>query len=203
MKRKLSLLLLIFLSFSAFSQDYKQKIAKASCECTAEMKNKNLSPKEVNTQFGLCVIKSAMPYTKELKRDYNIDTTSLGADESPEADRFFQNLSLMMMTECSDTFSDFIKNGESPSKEQKDFVLKGTITKIEKENFVVFYLMDENKNLKKLNWVTGIESNLDLPKEYSSLLNKKVTANYYTADIFDVRINDYRNMNIISSLKTD
>jgi hypothetical protein len=47
---------------------------------------------------------------------------------------------------------------------------------------VVFYLLDENKILKN-NRVT-IESNIDLTSEYNALLNKKVTINYYNADIF-------------------
>lgn len=48
-----------------------------------------------------------------------------------------------------------------------------------------------------------IESNLDLPTEYNSLVNKKINISYYTTEIFDAKINDYRNLNVISSLKTD
>lgn len=191
-------------SLSLFSQDYKQKIAKASCECTADMKSKNISAGEVNTQFGLCVIKSSMPYSKELKKEYGFDIKDMGDDNNdPKMDVFFQDLSMLMMTECSDTFFNFLKSGESKKDTEKESVLSGSIVKIEKSNFVVFHLIDENKNLKKLNWVTPIESNLDLPTEYNTLLNKKVTVNYYVADIFDVNLNDYRNLNVISSLKTD
>jgi len=71
-----------------------------------------------------------------------------------------------------------------------------------KNNFVVFYLLDENKNFKKNNRVI-IESNIDLTSEYNALLNKKVTINYYNADIFRVKLKDYRTLNVISSLKTD
>ncbi|WP_449397712.1 hypothetical protein [Chryseobacterium wanjuense] len=92
---------------------------------------------------------------------------------------------------------------ESAQEAEAQLLINGTITKIEKDNFVVFHVVGDNKNLTKLYWISNIESNLDLPKEYNSLINKKVSISYYTSEIFDVKINDYKNLNIILSLKTD
>ena len=111
---------------------------------------------------------------------------------------------LMMLGECTEVFKQIIDN---PEQEQDDVVseqfIAGKIVKIEKGNFIVFHLVGENRVLNKFYWLTTIESTLDLPKEYSSLLNKNVTISYYSAEIFDASINDYKNVNIISSLKTE
>ncbi|WP_435524158.1 hypothetical protein [Chryseobacterium indoltheticum] len=77
-------------------------------------------------------------------------------------------------------------------------MINGTVSKIEKENFIVFHVVGENKMLNKLYWISSVDSNLDLPKEYQTLLNKKVNISYFTMEIFDPKINDYKTLNIIS-----
>ncbi|MET3537489.1 hypothetical protein [Chryseobacterium limigenitum] len=204
MKKNLLAMLLILISNLLFSQDYKKKIAKATCDCVAKVQNENKGEKTKEAQLGLCMISSSMPYAKELKKDYGIDIENI-TDES--SDKAFENLGstigLMMTTECSDVFLKIMDDTDENSDATSELLLNGTITKIEKENFVIFHVVGENKNLTKFYWVSNIESNLDLPKEYNLLINKKVSISYYTTEIFDAKINDYRNLNIISSLKTD
>lgn len=202
--KNLLAVLLILISNLLFSQDYKKKIAKATCDCVAKVQNENKGGKTKEAQLGLCMISSSMPYAKELKKDYNIDIENL-TDET--SDKAFENLGsaigVMMTTECSDVFLKIMNDTDENNEAKSELLLNGTITKIEKENFVIFHVVGENKNLTKFYWVSNIESNLDLPKEYNSLINKKVSISYYTTEIFDAKINDYRNLNIISSLKTD
>jgi len=204
MKKILFFIFLFAFSGSIFSQDYKKKIAKAACDCVAKVQNENKDAKTKETQLGLCMISSSMPYAKELKKEYNIDIENLTDENS---DKAFENLGsaigLMMTTECSDVFLKIMNDTDENSEAKSELLLNGTITKIEKENFIIFHVVGENKNLTKFYWVSNIESNLDLPKEYNSLVNKKVSISYYTTEIFDAKINDYRNLNIISSLKTD
>jgi len=158
--------------------------------------------KELSTQFGLCAFKYAASYKKELKRDFGIDLVADIANEE-KMESFGVQVGMMMVTECPDVFSKVMRNDEDTEAEVSQLLISGMVSKIEKDNFVIFHVVGDNKNLTKLYWVSTIESNLDLPKEYSSLVNKKVNISYYTAEIFDTKINDYRNLNIISSLKTD
>uniref|UniRef100_A0AAU6WND6 Uncharacterized protein n=2 Tax=Chryseobacterium TaxID=59732 RepID=A0AAU6WND6_9FLAO len=81
--------------------------------------------------------------------------------------------------------------------------VSGTVSRIEKDEFIVFHIVASDGNLTKLYWITSIQSGLDLPKEYASLLQKKVTFRYYRNEIFDAATNNYRNLNIISALKMD
>ncbi|CAD7812412.1 hypothetical protein CHRY9390_02509 [Chryseobacterium aquaeductus] len=203
MKNLLAAFLLLFSNF-VFSQDYKKKIAKASCDCIAKVGDEIKDSKTKEMKLGLCMITASMPYSKELKRDYNIDVNNIGDESNKPFEELGGKIGLLMATECSDVFMKmFAENSDTSNTSDSELLLSGTLKKIEKDNFVVFHIVGENNNLTKFYWVSSIMSNLDLPKEYNSLLNKKVNISYYTTEIFDAKINDYRNLNIISSLKTD
>lgn len=200
MKKNLFLLLALCSSL-VWAQDYKKSFAKNMCECVYNLNTENISKKELTTQFGLCAFKEAAPFKKEIKKEYNIDLDNDIINEEKMKD-FGVKSGMMMMTECPDVFMKIMGN-EKSEEEADQLLISGTISKIEKGNFIVFHIVGENKNLTKLYWISPIESNLDLPNEYPSILNKKVTVSYYTSEIFDPKINDYKNMNIISGLKTE
>lgn len=203
MNKKLFFFSLSFLSSFLFSQDYKSKLGKATCDCVQKIDFNNADKETIMLKFGTCAFTSSKPYAKEIKRDYNIDLDKDLADPK-KMEKFGMEVGLMMLGECTEVFKQIIDN---PEQEQDDVVseqfIAGKIVKIEKGNFIVFHLVGENRVLNKFYWLTTIESTLDLPKEYSSLLNKNVTISYYSAEIFDASINDYKNVNIISSLKTE
>ena len=201
------LLAIIFMLFSAlsFTQNYKEKLGKEVCLCMNEFSLEGQSQTQLEQSLGLCFIKSAMPYSKEIYKDYGIDlNTDIG--ENSKMEKLGEKLGIIVLTQCPDLFSKFISrenNNDNAAKEENYRLINGTISKIEKDNFIVFHLVGENKILNKFYWISTIESDIDMPKDYNSILNKKVTISYYTTEIFDAKISDYRNLNIVSSLKLD
>jgi len=199
MKKNLFALFLILLSTVAFSQEYKAKIGKSACECFKKVKAENPDPKTLETKLGFCIINAAEPYAKQLKNDYNLDILR---DDSSETGNL---IAALILKECPDLFMEMMENKkkddgrEQPSEQS----VSGTVTRIEKDGFVAFHIVGEDGNLTKLYWVTSVQSGLDLPKVYPTLLNQKVTARYYRNEIFDAGLNAYRNLNIISALKKD
>ncbi|MDH6254318.1 hypothetical protein M2347_004045 [Chryseobacterium sp. H1D6B] len=204
MKKNLLAVMLIFISGLVFSQDYKKKFSQAVCDCIKKIDTESGASKDMSSEFGICAFKAAQPYKKEIKQDYDVDLVADLANEE-KLKNFGVQVGVMMMGECADTFLKVMKSDDSNGNEEapSEVLINGTITKVEKDNFIIFHLVGDNKILNKFYWIGKIDSNLDLPKEYNSLINKKVSISYYTAEIFDVKINDYRNLNIISSLKTD
>ena len=204
MKRNLFILSLFFISTQFLAQDYKQKFIKEVCECVSKVDVSGKTTTERQTQFGLCAFKHYQPYQKQLKRDFNIDILTDIANETKMTE-FGAKVGLLMATECPEAFSNIMKdeNEQKTSEESSEMLISGTVTKIEKDNFVVFHLVGDNKILNKFYWISTVESDLDLPKEYQSLLKKKVNITYYNTQIFDSKIDDYKNLNIISSLKTN
>ncbi len=187
------------ISAAGFSQEYKAKIGQTACECFKKVKAENPDPKVLETKMGFCIINAAEPYAKQLKKEYNLDILR---DQSSETG---QVVAAMILRECPGLFMEMInleKKG-SAGKASPGISVSGTVTRIEKGNFIIFHVTGEDGNLIRLHWVTAIDSGLDLPREYNSLLNKKIDAVYEKNEIFDPGINDYRNINIISSLKKD
>ena len=151
------------------------------------------------------MLKTAMPYSKEIKRDYGIDLSKDIANNEKMKELGIQ-MGMLMLNECQELFEKITesdKDTENVEENDSYLLFSGTVKKIEKENFVIFHIVGENKTLTKFYWVSNVESDLDLPKEYNSLVGKKVNLSYYTTEIFDAKINDYKNLNILSSLKTD
>ncbi|WDT67237.1 hypothetical protein [Cloacibacterium sp. TD35] len=206
---------LIILFFSIFSlcsysqEDFKKKIAQDACKCIGEIKPEKKSKEVMQMQLGLCFIKVATPYKEQIKKEYGID---LSKDISNEAkmEELGEKLGVLMVSECADTFISFVdKSGygeqyaqETAEESSADF-MNGEITRIEKDAFVIFYLKGDNGILTKFYWISNVDSNIELEKKYQDLVGKKVNISYYSADIFDHKINDYRKVNILSMLKTE
>ncbi|WP_294245146.1 hypothetical protein [uncultured Chryseobacterium sp.] len=199
MKNNLTILVMALMSAAGFSQEYKAKIGQTACECFKKVKAESPDPELLETKMGFCIINAAEPYAKQLKKEYDLDI--LG-DQSSETGKLIATL---MLKECPDLFMEMVNSEKKGSigKASLGTSVSGTVTRIEKGNFIIFHVIGEDGNLIKLYWVTAIDSGLDLPREYQSLLNKKINAVYEKNEIFDPGINDYRNINIISTLKKD
>jgi len=199
MKKTILALLLILLSATGFSQDYKAKIGISACECFKKLKAENTDPKILETKLGFCIINAAEPYAKQLKKEYDLDILH---DESTETGKL---VATWILKECPDLFLEMVDREEKSDTgmQSSEISVSGTVSRIEKDGFIVFHIMGADGNLTKLYWITAVRSGLDLPKEYPSLLNKKVSVRYYRNEIFDAGINSYRNLNIMSALKKD
>jgi len=204
MMKKILILVGSAISTAAFSQAYKTKIAKSSCDCVKAIKTDGKTNSAITSELGVCMLQAAMPFSKEIKKDYNIDPANDIVD-SAKMEQLGIKLGILMATECQEEFLKIAQFTDEETSENESSVLliSGTVSKIEKENFIVFHVVGENKMLNKLYWISSVESNLDLPREYQTLMNKKVDISYFTMEIFDPKINDYRNLNIISSLKAE
>ena len=161
-------------------------------------------------QLGLCFIKASTPYKDQIKKEYGIDLSKDISNES-KMEELGEKLGILMVSECADTFINFVDQSgfadeyaqESSAEVNSAEFMNGEITKIEKDAFVIFYLKGDNGILTRFYWISNVDSNIELEKKYQDLVGKKVNITYYSADIFDHKINDYRKVNILSMLKTE
>lgn len=204
MMKNILFLLGLVVSTNLFSQSYKKEIAKSSCDCVKSIKTEGKSSSAITAELGVCMLKATMPFSKEIKKDYNIDPTADIMD-SAKMEQLGIKMGILMAEECQEEFLKIAQYSDEAEggKESSELLINGTVSKIEKENFIVFHVVGENKILNKLYWISSVDSNLDLPKEYQTLMNKKVSISYFTMEIFDPKINDYKTLNIISTLKTE
>ena len=210
MKKLIILFFSIFSLFSYSQDDFKEKIAQDACKCIGEIKLEKKSKEMMQMQLGLCFIKVSTPYKEQIKKEYGIDL-SKDITNDEKMGELGEKLGILMVSECADTFINFVDQSgfadeyaqESSAQENSAEFMNGEITKIEKDAFVIFYLKGDNGILTRFYWISNVDSNIELEKKYQDLVGKKVNITYYSADIFDHKINDYRKVNILSMLKTE
>ena len=205
MKKLIILFFSIFSLFSYSQEDFKKIIAQNTCKCVKDVKKENLTKKQVEFQFGICMFKVANPYKAEIKKEFGIDISDFSKKENMY--KLGTEIGILMAQECPDVFEQFIPEDKNDTQTEEvvssEELMNGEITKIEKDTFVIFYLKGDNGILTRFYWISNVDSNIELEKKYQDLVGKKVNITYYSADIFDHKINDYRKVNILSMLKTE
>lgn len=201
--KKIFVFSLVLFSIFLFSQDFKKSIAQEACKCVKENVKDDMSEKQVQLKFGICLMKVTAPYKKEIKKEFGIDLDDYSKKESMY--ELGRQMGLIMAQECPEVFERFIKDEDLETTEENsgEQLMHGEIAKIEKDSFVVFYLKGDNNILTKFYWISNVDSNIELEKKYNELTGKKVDVVYYSAEIFDYKINEYRKVNILQTLKTE
>lgn len=200
MKNYFCLLVLLFFGINLCSgQDYINKILEKSCECSEKLSD-TLSIDQYNTALGFCIIEAAMPYKKQLKKDYGIDMDNIDT----EGEKLGKIIGIKMVAFCPKTMQK-ITSRTSGSRTQttgdSELKITGQITKIEYDHFVVFSVKDDNGKITKYYWLTFIDSNVELMSNYTNLVGDSVEITYRKDEYFDPKIEQYRQYFIITKLR--
>ena len=192
-------LLLIFLisSIFSFSQDYIEEIAKISCEC-GDTIPRDQTVEAIKMRFGFCIIDASAPYETELLRDYDIDLSKI--NEGDHGKRLGMIVAMKMAVICSEMLTSLVADYDDEVYEEGYFEANGTVSSIEEEPFVCFTIKDEAGRKQKFYWLSYVESEMNLEKTFQSLIGREVYFEYVVQDIFDARIKEYRNINILVNI---
>lgn len=188
--------LLLLVSTVGFSQDYMAAITSNACSCLEKIPD-DIEDQEATMKLGLCMIEAALPYKKQIKKEYNINLDNI--DE--EGEELGKIIALKMMGVCPDNLiklSMRIKGMNDQSASEQ--TIEGVITKVEGDFFVIFSLKDESGKISKYFWLTTVESEFDLPSAYQEMTGKSVKITYEAQDMFDPRINEYRAFLILKAI---
>jgi hypothetical protein len=189
---------LLLLSVKCFSQDYLDDIAKKTCSCTDTISDTTNS-EQYYMQLGVCMIVASTPYKKQIKKDYKIDIDNLGDD----GEKIGKIIGVKMASVCPKTLARIAqvakKEKQQPANEEQ--TIKGIITNIENDCFMVFSLKDDIGKITKLYWLTFIDTKIELTNHYKSYIGEPVTITYKIQEFFDPKINEYRQFFIISKIE--
>lgn len=196
MKHVLILACLLLVAGKSFSQDYMDKIVEKSCACTETVPD-TLESQQFNMQLGLCMLEASMPYAKQIKKDHGIDMENINV----AGEKLGRLIGMKMAGVCPDVLvklTNKVKGKSAPSK--KEITVDGTITKVEKDFFVVFTVRDESGKTSKYYWLTLIKSDTDLVSNYAALVGKNVAIIAESQDFFDPKLDEYRSFLIIKGI---
>lgn len=195
----LTVLFILNITFS-FSQDYMSIITNESCECLSEIKE-TTDREKFNLQLGLCIIEAASPYKAQLKADHKIDLDKIDT----QGKKLGELIGFRMASVCPDQILRASNGGmiEEDEYEVEDefYYITGNVVKIEKEQFVVISVKDDSDGkTSKYYWLTYVDSTIDLPNDYNSLVGKNVEVYYNINELFDARIDEYKSFNVIEEI---
>jgi len=169
------------------------EIVNKACECASELTSET-DPESYNMKLGLCILEVAADYESELLRDHNIDFDQIDV----EGERLGRIIGMKMAGVCPEVFQHIadIQNGDA---EVENEVVVGKVSKIESGTFIIFHISVDGQT-RKYYWITEVESNIDLSQSFNSVLEKNVEVTAQLIDVFDPRIQEYRTINVLSTL---
>ena len=200
--------ILIILSVScnySFSQndDLKSKvldiIAIESCDCIRQ-KNIDFETEEIETitkNFGLCIIQSYTNNKEEADKHLDIAFT-----DSNSMRQLGEQVGVKMLSHCPDYVMALAKDTKTTNQVVTNEItdITGVVFNVEKSNmFVIVEIKDDLKRSYKLLWLEYFEGE-NVLRDLNKINKTKVKISYEDTEMYDPKINEYRNFKIIKKL---
>ena len=193
-KKSFKFLFVLFLMSMSYGQEgYMDAIVNKACECVSDI------PEEENItaeNFGFCIITEAFRYEEELLRDYNIRMKNIDVD----GEELGRIVGIKMLSSCPDQVKRLAAIDENENEEDSIFNLEGVILSITKSDFISLSVKENNGKVASFYWLTFVESVDNFQADFENFKNKRVRMRYSIVELFDHRIGEYRNFNVIESI---
>lgn len=197
--KKVLIFCLAIIGYQSFSQTYMDKIAQESCDCISKV-SETLDYEQYTQELGLCMIVAAEPYRKQLRKDHEINFDKIEVD----AEKLGKLIGFKMASVCPNSLLAVSKKSPKKTAVANADVSKsydGTITKLEKDFFVILHIKDGEGKTNKFYWLTFIDSDVDLVERYDSMIGSPVEVTYRIEEWFDPKIKEYRQFSVIEKLE--
>jgi hypothetical protein len=197
MKRIFVAVFLLMGGIAAYGQTYMDAIVNQCCDCMNKIPQDVTDREELEMKLGLCIIEASLPYKKQLKKEMGIDLDHMDR----EAEKLGAAIGVKMLGVCPDAVMRMAANAQDDEEDASVETINGTITKVDKDFFVVFSVKDDAGKVSKYYWMTFIESEDDFATSYAALLGKDVSISYKTQEFFDPKIGEYRKFFVITKIQ--
>ncbi|WGD34473.1 hypothetical protein [Olleya sp. YS] len=179
-------------------EEVVDKIAQETCQCIdakgidMTMENKT----KIEMEFGLCLIESYNKNKKEADKYFEVSLL----DES-SVEGIAELVGMQMVSYCPNVFSVFIEEELENDNTYSVEEVSGKFVSMTTNEFNTIVIKDSDSNREiKLIWLTYFDGSdlLDNPKK---LKGKKVKVEYEELELYDPKIEEYRNFKVISRLQ--
>lgn len=197
-----ALLLALLPSAQLQAQDVLDKIAKESCTCATDL-DTTLNEEERNMQLGLCMLQSAMPYQKELKKKYDIDLNKIDED----GERFGQMLGMRLAVQCPE----FVAMMANESSEEEEAIvaapvlptssMEGALSTVKTGQFLTLVVKKDDGAMVELLFLdhaAGVDQVLRRPDQGRGTTGSWT---YVTQDLFDPVSRSYRPFYVVKGVE--
>jgi len=187
----------------AQAQDVLDKIAKESCSCATGL-DTTLNEEERNMQLGLCMLQSAMPYQKELKKKHGIDLNNI----ENEGERFGQLLGMRLAVQCPEFVALMARMNAAEEEAAATSTVPtvpvntfdGALSTVKSGQFLTLVVRKEDGatvELLFLDHAEGVEQVLRRPDQGRGTVG---SWSYTTQDLFDPVSRSYRPFYVVKAV---
>ncbi len=218
-----ALAIVVCSSFSIVSaQSYLDKMADEVCTCMDNL-DPNLSKDDLTIQLGLCLMQSAQPYTKELKKNNGIDFTK---NAGKAGRKLGELVGLQMVSYCpgyliaisgsgSSSFKEEqvkrkslkkTESGVEVAKEKKEAIveskttLEGKVVALKKGQFYTVSFTDKEGKTHKLLWLEYFKNADKLLNDLETTKTKEIEIEYEEKELYNIELDQYIKTKVITSL---
>lgn len=119
---------LLFSTFTLPAQDVLDNIAVGTCTCLKELDRTVHKGEALQMQLGLCMMKVATPYEKELRKQYKVDMSRLDQGTGEKLGELVGMRLVGVCPEFLEMLSEMEGDTTSPVVEQVTATVTGVVT---------------------------------------------------------------------------
>lgn len=203
----------LVLPISLFGQTYMEKVSKETCACinkkNIDLKSPNLDNLQV--ELGLCIMQSYSKFSNEFPKNKKLDFS-----DSKQMEAFGIEVGMQMIKDCPDIILTLGKNYRKKHTEDTDEELVVDSTYVEEpdddinitgvyqgtkvDGFLYITVKEASGKLNQLALINNFE-NAFLILDQVVKQNDKVEVSYFDAELYDVKLNRFVTVKVISDLK--
>ncbi len=193
-----------FLAFStAQAQDVLDKIAQESCSCATQV-DTTADEEQRNIQLGLCMLQSASPYQKELKKKHGIDLNDLDRD----GERFGELIGMRLALQCPEFVALMTRlNAQGPDAEEPPpspemlwNTLEGTLSSVKSGQFLSLLVKRDDGSTIELLLLEHAENAEQVLRRPDQGRGTAGTWSYTTSDLYDPVSRSYRPFHVLRAV---
>ncbi len=125
------------------AQDVLDVIAKDACGCISDLGSKGLDREAYEMQLGLCMIKSASPHGKELKKKHKVDLAGL---ETGDGERLGELIGMRLVVVCPEFLAYLsemeLENSTGDTAMANVATFHGSVTSVRDRQFQMIQVKD-------------------------------------------------------------
>lgn len=197
-----------------FGQAYMDKVSKETCECINK-KNIDLKSSDVDklqVELGLCIMQAYSKFSNEFPKNKRLDFS-----DSKQMEAFGMEVGMKMIKDCPDiilTLGKSYRNNKFNDESDEEVVvdtayveepdddikITGVYQGAKKDGFYYITVKETSGKINQIALINNFENSfLILDKVLQ--LNDKVEVSYFDAELFDVILNRFVTVKVISDIK--
>ncbi|MEX1131918.1 MAG: hypothetical protein WEC15_01730 [Flavobacteriales bacterium] len=192
---------LLLPAFTLPAQDVLDGIAVGTCTCLKELDRTVHKGEALQMQLGLCMMKVATPYEKELRKQYKVDMSRLDQGAGEKLGELVGMRLVAVCPEFLEMLSEMEGDAEAPVVEQLAATVTGVVTGLRDRQFSTILVKDVSGRTVELLRLEHFQ-NADVLAG-SGATGMKGTFSFIVRELYDPVAGTYRSHNVLVGLELE